>query len=182
MTAGLALLVATFSLTVANWDTIRPNHFPTSDDRAVMTLIHDATSLEFSLAGPPQASCGPLAPEVSRRMSDLAARQLPRYFSGDALHSQQAQAASALLGSERGCSQGGGIRRVVVRRISVRGMQAAALARIEAWDRVGQEQADGRVLWAQPVNVIDYQFTVQHLAVGWRITAYSWEFAPGSAP
>lgn len=182
MTVGLALCVATLSLTVANWDAIRPTHFPTQDDRALMTVIHDATALEFSLAGPPQASCGPLPVPVSRSMTQRAAQLLPRYFSGDALQSQQAQAAAALLGSERGCSQGGGVRRVDVRRISVRGTHAEAQVRIEAWDRVGQPQADGRVAWTQPDSLLDYQLTMQRLTEGWRIITYRWEFAPGSGP
>ena len=182
VTALVALGVATLSLTVANWDTIRPNHFPTQDDRAVMALIRDATQLEFSLAGPPQARCGPLPVAVSREMSDRADRLLPHYFSGEALQSQLAQASAALLGSERGCSQAGGVRRVDIDRIAVAGGHADAQARIEAWDLVGQPQADGGVAWARPDSLLDYQFTVQHVAAGWRITAYRWVFAPGSGP
>jgi hypothetical protein len=180
-TAGLALCVATGSLTVANWDSIRPNHFPTQDDRAVMAVIRSGTALEFSLAGPPQAACGPLAPTVIRGMTDRA-ELLSRYFEGDALQSQQAQAAAALAGSERGCSQAGGLRGMNVVSVSVSGATAEARATIEAWDRVGQPQADGRVRWAQPQNALDYRFHLQRGGQGWRITAYSWVFAAGSGP
>lgn len=182
LTAVLALCVAALSLTVANWDMIRPNHFPTPDDRTVTALIHDATQLEFSLAGPPTRSCGPLPVEVSRAMTDRADRLLPQYFSGEALQSQRAEAASALLGSEAGCSQAGGVRRMDVRRIAVAGGHADAQARIEAWDLVGQPQPDGRVAWARPDSLLDFEFTLEHLAQGWRITAYRWVFAPGSGP
>jgi hypothetical protein len=173
--------VATVSLTVANWDAIRPNHFPTQDDRAVMAVIRGGTALQFSLAGPPKAACGPLPPAELRWMTDRA-ELLSHYFEGDALQSQQALAAAALAGSQRGCSQGGGVRRMEVVRLSVSGARAEARATIEAWDRVGQPQPDGRVVWAQPQDALDYRFRLQRDGDGWRITAYSWVFAAGSGP
>ncbi|MDQ6879362.1 MAG: hypothetical protein M3082_17045 [Candidatus Dormibacteraeota bacterium] len=180
---GVVGLVLAAVLITANAGAIRLRIFPTADDAAIRSVIH-AGFLELQTSTvPAQPVCpGPVPEAVQQRMLGDLHANLPRSFTEPALSRYMALLGRNLSGACPVCSFGGGVSAVDLSSVSVSGAQAEARARVTSWDRVGQYQGNGRIVYAQPSGPQDCTIQLRKVSGAWLISDFVCTFPPGSGP
>jgi hypothetical protein len=180
---GVVGLVLAAVLITANAGAIRLRIFPTANDAAIRSVIHAGfVELQTSTI-PAQPVCpGPVPDAVQQRMLGDLHANLPRSFTEPALSRYMALLGRNLSGAGPVCSFGGGVSAVELSAVSVSGAQAEARARVTSWDRVGQYQGNGRIVYAQPSGPEDCTIQLRKVADAWLISDFVCTFPPGSGP
>jgi hypothetical protein len=156
--------------------------------------VPDLSSIALAPVAPPQAA--QLTSVFERAMIDrqqLASPsgppdigELSAVFTGDELRREHAALtdAAAIQANTDIRAFGGGADSFNYSRIATSSNSEAILAgSYRAWSRVGQVQKDGRIVPATPSNTIDYIAQLSRESDGrWRVSSFSWSFAPGSEP
>ena len=77
----------------------------------------------------------------------------------------------------------GGISSVVLSSVTIAGSHAEARGRTTAWSSMAQRQPDGKWLIQTAENSLELQVRLDFADVGgWRVSTFTWQFAPGTEP
>lgn len=127
------------------------------------------------------------APLTASQVTQLKAR-VPQvygqYYQGDLLRQRVTTMQGAIdrYNSTEVRYFGGGVDWMRFSKVNITGNSASVTASAMIWAKKAQVQDHGKLVYATPHNQLNYTFTLTKANGAWRISAESWDFAPGSEP
>lgn len=158
-----------------------------ADQEVLVPATQQTESLSAMASVPrvlPKTRLAHPGPSLLSQTKERGTSRLARYFTGAALTKSLKSLDSGLVQQQADdfVVYGGGASNFkVLAADPVSNNEVAMKVSADTWSGVGQIQGANIVL-ARPVNTIIVSATVVSTSDGLRISDYSWDFAPGSAP